>query len=59
VTDASGKVLVDEDGLALDTMTDLRERLEELRTAFAIYGRTWKNRNALEEQDEATEEVEA
>ena len=45
VKDASGKILVEQDGLAADTVDDIRGRLESLSTDLAIYGRTWKKQN--------------
>lgn len=55
VTDASGKVLVDFDGIAQETAEDLRRRLEDLRAQLFMYGTTWAQRNA-EAPDEGPEE---
>jgi hypothetical protein len=52
VKDASGTILVDQDGIANDTVDDLRERLETLRTSLAWYGSTWKHKNAIESDDD-------
>jgi hypothetical protein len=57
VKDASGKVLVDVDGLAEETVEDLRKRLEDLRTSLAIYGQTWKLKNVDSSEDQAEGDV--
>jgi hypothetical protein len=56
VKDASGKVLVDQDGIAADTVDDLLTRLDALRTDLAIYRKTWKEKNAVQPEDEAADD---
>jgi hypothetical protein len=53
VKDASGKILVDHDGVAEDTAEEIRQRLEEIRTQFLLYGRTWTQRNSDRPHDES------
>jgi hypothetical protein len=57
VKDASGKILVDHDGIAQDTVDDLRDRLETLRTQLAMYGMVWTNRNAVADEEPPEDEI--
>ncbi|MCU1676539.1 MAG: hypothetical protein JWM93_1297, partial [Frankiales bacterium] len=59
VKDASGKILVVEEGIAYETAEDLRRRLEELRTQLAMYGFTWKLKNAQADVDPGLEHEDA
>ena len=54
IKDASGKILVDQDGIASDTVVELRDRLEALRTQLAMYGLTWTRANAESAEGEPT-----
>jgi hypothetical protein len=55
VKDASGKILVDDDGVAEDTADEIRQRLENIRTQFLLYGETWKRRNNDRPSDDSDE----
>jgi hypothetical protein len=55
VTDASGNVLVDHDGIAEDTVEDIRRRLEDLRGQFFLYSATWKRKNSERMLDDTGE----
>lgn len=46
VSDTDGRPLVEVEGLPSDICSDLRNRLDELRTALALYARTWEERNS-------------
>jgi hypothetical protein len=52
VQDASGKILVEHDGIAEETAEDLRGRLEQVRSDLGYYGQTWKRRNSDKPIDE-------
>ena len=51
VKDASGKHLVDEDGIAADVTDELRQRLDEIRNRLLLYGMTWTAKHKDDRQE--------
>jgi hypothetical protein len=46
VQESGGRPLVEIEGIPPELADDMRARLDDLRTALALYANTWRNRNA-------------
>jgi hypothetical protein len=55
VSDTDGGPLVEVEGLPPDISTDMRNRLDDIRTSLALYAKVWEQRNGDDSNDEDAE----